>query len=707
MKLIYIFAIILTLMSSLSAVWEKTNGPTGGYVNRIYEWNGDLYVATGGSLGENGSVYKSSDNGDTWNLCSSNFNLNFGVFDLAGNSTYLFAGTKGLGLYRTDNPDNGWTNIDSIDGLGQINITSLFAEDNILVIGTLSDGVFVSYDDGENWQSLNYNLSGNSQRINDIIRVNDYLVIGTPSGAYKLDDENWSLLDNQLQNYVYEMDYDGEYVFVSGVNASYRFNPDTLELVALPFTNSKWFKHYDSTVYTSENQTIYTSQDSGVNWNSIELVDFNTNLRINDFVISDDAWLIANEVFSVFKSNDQGQTWSRSSKGISNITVNDMTEYQDNLYATSEFADFGLVYSTDNQGDDWDIVEGGLDIFGYDFIFSNNQIMLVSSFGFGLYRSEDGVNWQHLNQNDYPPSYSGQIIEHEGSIYTGAKGFLIDVYKSTDSGNSFQALSVPGEGDIIALLSMGDMIVYGRTDNVYYSNDEGENWNVLGNGFQSLPFITQLVDYLGTVFTIANRQIYYLDNNNDWIHFEMPDNAQVASLKTIDNTLLIGTYNNGLYTYNQQDSFSLMNEGLPVGDNGLSPKIMCIKTYDDNVYLSVEMYGIYKEQLSVVSSIDKTIPLTSNKLSVYPNPITGTTEKVNLRIEDESLTKSINKTDVSVYNLKGQRIRVLHKGFSNVSDKDIQWDGKDDNSMSVSSGVYFFKVESGNETNTAKVVIIR
>lgn len=96
--------------------------------------------------------------------------------------------------------------------------------------------------------------------------------------------------------------------------------------------------------------------------------------------------------------------------------------------------------------------------------------------------------------------------------------------------------------------------------------------------------------------------------------------------------------------------------------------------------------------------IDNQIPfvLTQN----YPNPFNPETT-ISFSI--------ITKADVSldVYNLKGQKIKSLHKGVLAKGNHQITWNGTDDNGSSVSSGVFIYKMKAGNLTQTRKMILLK
>ncbi|MBN2829712.1 MAG: T9SS type A sorting domain-containing protein, partial [Candidatus Cloacimonetes bacterium] len=85
----------------------------------------------------------------------------------------------------------------------------------------------------------------------------------------------------------------------------------------------------------------------------------------------------------------------------------------------------------------------------------------------------------------------------------------------------------------------------------------------------------------------------------------------------------------------------------------------------------------------------------------YPNPFNPeTTIKF-------SISKSSN-VDLSIYNIKGQRVRTLTNQQYQQGEHSIVWEGADDNGRSVSSGVYFYKLGvDGSYTSTKKCILMK
>ena len=84
----------------------------------------------------------------------------------------------------------------------------------------------------------------------------------------------------------------------------------------------------------------------------------------------------------------------------------------------------------------------------------------------------------------------------------------------------------------------------------------------------------------------------------------------------------------------------------------------------------------------------------------YPNPFNlSTTISFN---SDKESTENIL---VSIYNLKGQEVKQFQIEQRTAGEHSVFWDGKDNYHNSVSSGIYFYSMNSGNEVQTKKMIL--
>ena len=62
---------------------------------------------------------------------------------------------------------------------------------------------------------------------------------------------------------------------------------------------------------------------------------------------------------------------------------------------------------------------------------------------------------------------------------------------------------------------------------------------------------------------------------------------------------------------------------------------------------------------------------------------------------------------LAVYNLRGRRVRLLEETHRLAGRYRVSWDGRDDGSNPVGSGIYVLRMEAGPFTARRKVGLIR
>ncbi|MCK4654557.1 MAG: T9SS type A sorting domain-containing protein, partial [Candidatus Cloacimonetes bacterium] len=97
--------------------------------------------------------------------------------------------------------------------------------------------------------------------------------------------------------------------------------------------------------------------------------------------------------------------------------------------------------------------------------------------------------------------------------------------------------------------------------------------------------------------------------------------------------------------------------------------------------------------------ITKSEFLISN-LSNFPNPFNPSTT-ISFNLKNSSNVKLI------VYNVKGQKVKTLINDQYSKGAHSVIWNGKDKNNKPVSSGLYFYKLSSGKETQVKKMLLLK
>jgi hypothetical protein len=84
----------------------------------------------------------------------------------------------------------------------------------------------------------------------------------------------------------------------------------------------------------------------------------------------------------------------------------------------------------------------------------------------------------------------------------------------------------------------------------------------------------------------------------------------------------------------------------------------------------------------------------------FPNPFNPST----------TLSFSISTAshvELSVYNIRGQKVRALVNEKLEVGHHQFSWNGKNDKDQNVSSGVYIFELQAGDKIQGSKILLLR
>ncbi len=115
--------------------------------------------------------------------------------------------------------------------------------------------------------------------------------------------------------------------------------------------------------------------------------------------------------------------------------------------------------------------------------------------------------------------------------------------------------------------------------------------------------------------------------------------------------------------------------------------------------LSGKLNLIYNE--SLLGCNDQLIShYKTTLLSNYPNPFNPET-KIGF-----SMAKTGN-AELTIYNIKGQKVKTLVNDHVEAGEHSIIWNGKDQNGADVSSGVYFYRLKTADGVQNRKMLLLK
>jgi len=102
----------------------------------------------------------------------------------------------------------------------------------------------------------------------------------------------------------------------------------------------------------------------------------------------------------------------------------------------------------------------------------------------------------------------------------------------------------------------------------------------------------------------------------------------------------------------------------------------------------------------ITDSPDDIIPFKTSLEGCYPNPFNPTTNLAFSLKEDAPVT-------LMIFNVRGQKVKTIIEDVLPAGFYQYSWHGRDDNNQPVSSGVYFYKMQTPDYTKVKKAILLK
>lgn len=102
----------------------------------------------------------------------------------------------------------------------------------------------------------------------------------------------------------------------------------------------------------------------------------------------------------------------------------------------------------------------------------------------------------------------------------------------------------------------------------------------------------------------------------------------------------------------------------------------------------------------IADDLNQNLPAEFSLEQNYPNPFNPETE-IPFQLPKES------HVVLKIFNIRGQLIRTLVHADYTPGFYSVRWDGKDNNGISVSSGLYFYRFQAGNFVQVKKMTFLK
>jgi photosystem II stability/assembly factor-like uncharacterized protein len=738
--------VILFVVSNSNAQWRNTNFPSFyyGIFNSItIGANGLIFVST-----EKNGVFRSTDNGSTWNSVNNGFIKQGNVYDvrqIAINPiTSMVFCLSSSSLYTSSDMGEHWipnsTRIEGVimtrfrfDSIGNIYIANginiLFSDDNgntwkVISDGLLSAGQFVQDvqigPDDSVYAITSGHLSGGYtvDKISILGRPNNkWIALNSPvvgSSPWKLSFNS----DNQILTLCGDL-----YLSTNGGSSWKKIfsDPSGMGIRDLVIdSKGKIFVSVPEQNGLLSYSRIYYSLDNGVSW-------IKSGYQ-NQFIIfaSDGNQIFASEGKGIIISKDNGNTWKLSNTGFPNSTgINTMAFTHDGTLMVG--AKQISPYISKDKGSSWNAIKFGWYYDPYDVIGiaanENGMMMMCAGANGGegsAYSTDFGVTWNTIHFSSSIPN-SCTILPNNNFFVTvsSSTGYSGPVLKKTE-GNMFESVTNVAQNESYTCITGTEdnylFTIYNaysrdgrsQSNSIRKSIDNGANWTTVYGGWGSTPIkkVVSLCNcgkgllFAGTDFGVL-RSTDYGENwiliDSTKIHFNMMNfvRGKSGEIYTGNASGLFKSLDNG-NTWQLVDS--VLNVTSLVFDKD---GYLFIGTKDKGVFTNAPYQELPENPAGTISTPPE-VPDAFSLFQNYPNPFNPSTTITYSIPNVETLHATSLRVMLKIYDVLGREVATLVNESKSPGNYEVKFDGS-----RLSSGVYFYKLAAGNFMETKKMLLLK
>lgn len=584
------------------------------------------FIGQFGYIRQSVGVFKSTDNGDTWQLTGQLADDEYVGFELEmdpNDADVLYAATS-VGLYKTSNGGESWSMISDNGDDEIVYDVAIKPGSSDVIYYVTEDEFFKSEDGGTSWVEATIFGGGSfstarksiavTEDNNSIVYIlngNNALPAGQFGGLYRSLDSGslFSLMSNTPN--VFGQQDDGsddgnQSNFNNCIAASHTDHTDIVVGGLTCFRSgasgntNTWF---NSTSYFETGSDPYIHPDVH-------------DLQFNPL----DGHLYATSDGGVYVSEDEGVTWTDITANISTTMVYHLDQFSGSIKMVIGNQDNGIKHRQ-NLGGDFEHVNSGDGFYSSYHPTNNGRFWATLNTNLFRYRNNGSVRTGNRSPNS---NWYNTVQMHntdESLLICGS----VDIFKSTDYANTWTNAGASGSWAITSCPSNNSKfyatgaVTFASNSNgsAYLSTDTGDTWSDLsGNpGFPStftkLTDINVEPDNSSKVWMTCGgyedgSKVYYsIDSGSNWTNMtgSLPNIPVHCVAITEDGDVYIGTdigvfYRNSSMTDWIPFSNNLPN--VPVTDMRIDPDL----GFNGRIYIATFGRGVWWDDLAINECID-------------------------------------------------------------------------------------------------------
>ena len=671
--------------SNSGSTWSGYTVATDNF-RSVFSLNNDVWIAA-----NNGNVYKTSKASSPVTAANIGSTITINSVYFVNSNLGFICGEAG-NIYKSVNGGTNWTLSNTGVSSTDLNAISFKDENNGVAVGK-SGSIYMTANGGSSW------VLTSGVTPNDLLDVKYFSdgIIATGTYGTILRKEN----SGSFTTVVTRTDSDIRGVTGSGLNSArvcggggfirnnlnnrsnffnFEVNPMMANLVDIVYYNET-----TGFAVSSLNNVIIRTTNGGQSWDlpTGASIAFNwvqktpsgsgigNNLCMHPKNRNSAFVVYGNKVYV---SRDRSETWTQIATISTGTRAHSfyVSPVDTNIWVAAMEGSPDMVTRSTNYGATW------TSIIAYDFstygqpleMDQNNPSTFYfapsNSSGLGVFRSTDNgatftLTAPYNNSNINQPCDLIVMWDSSNVLYMGDDG--ADIYKSTNYGVSWTNVKPTSSSEVPSMCNsvFDQSICYATTwssSQVYKTTTYGDSWNITSNNSGS-GWGSDLCREDPTLVLTGNY-----------------------------GTQAYLTTNGGVNFFNVNTGLSGAGAGIMVPERGYMLNMQTGSLYKLNIVYSV-LTGVNE------NTISNTAPSDFELFQNYPNPFNPVT---NIKF---AMPVSGN-VSLKVYDQLGKEVSVLADGFRSAGTYEVNFDAS-----TMSSGLYFYKLVTGVNSITKKMMLVK
>lgn len=415
---------------------------------------------------------------------------------------------------------------------------------------------------------------------------------------------------------------------------------------------------------------IQKTIDAGADWfNQSKSFTYNDLAHV-DFVNEKYGWVTDREG-QLYSTKDGGKSW-RTKIEPSNKGSYDF-DFIDSLIGYSHYE--SGIYKTVDGGSNW------VKVYSFSpnpypslsiFFMNASQGWIVFDRGRIIHTSDGGLSWNEQKSNTDQPLFDIEFVDDKHGWIVGEKGVIL---RTNNSGENWENIEIfDAEFDIVKVDFTNPLNgwIVGKWFSdlfgpVLHTTDGGDSWNVIEfeenfHGGNDIEFLDEnigwMLGYYNTTYYSGAVYLYQtIDGGNNWEKRVLPGQLCCGPDYQID--------------------FISGNEGWLIGNSGTVLHIT------SNPSTSIK--DVFQQKRVIQYSMSQN----------YPNPFNPNT-KINYAITEQ------NHITLKVFDVLGREVAILVNNEQPQGNYEVEFDAS-----SLTSGIYFYRIQAGDYVETKKMVLMK